>query len=439
MITFSIQRSLILCLISVAAVGQVGRKPVPKAAPGEHKLIVIHVTGTQRYTSEEVIAASGLEIGAVATEEDFQEAAKRLGECGFFTDVSYSYAYSPTGTKLDLVLADSDKLVPVRFENFVWFTDDELLAKIHESLPLFRGQVPIGGNLSDRISDVLQALLVERKVSARADYVRDTKGPDGPIDAINFRATGVNLVIQEVRFSGAGPDELAALNAVAAKLVGKDYLRADVQAYATAHLLPVYLERGFLKASISDPQAKVLKDTADDTEIAVQLTVTPGLQYKISELKWAGNTVVPAEKLQSLIHAAPGQTANAPQLQADLEKIRKLYGTVGYMAASLKPEPQFDDANRLVMYAIAISEGVVYHLGDLDIQGVDVKSADRLRDAWTLRPTDPYDSSYPMRFFEQTVKLLSSGVTWTVSIHEGVNEQEKTVDVTLRYGLKPSS
>jgi len=37
------------------------------------------------------------------------------------------------------------------------------------------------------------------------------------------------------------------------------------------------------------------------------------------------------------------------------------------------------------------------------------------------------------------VKLLSRDVTWTVSIHEGVNEKEKTVDVTLRYGLKPSS
>ncbi len=436
---FSIQQTLVLCVISVAAAGQVARKPAPKATPGEHRLSSIHVTGTQRYTQEEVIAASGLEIGKVAAEEDFQRAAKRLGESGFFTNVSYSYAYSPTGTRLDLTLVDSEKLVPVRFDNFVWFTDDELLARIHERLPLFRGQVPIGGNLSDQISDVLQALLVERNLSAHADYVRDTKEPGGPIDAVDFRANGVNLVVQEVRFSGAAPEELAALNAAAEKLVGTDYQRATVEAYAAAHLLAVYLERGFLRASISPPQAKVLRDTAEDTALAVQFTVTPGLQYKISELRWEGDTVVPAGKLQSLVHAAPGQTANASQLQTDLEKIRKLYGTVGYMEASLKPQPQFDDTNQTVSYTIAISEGEVFHLGDLDIQGVDAKSADRLRDAWTLRPTDPYDSSYPMRFFEQTVKLLSSGVTWTVSVHEGVNEQEKTVDVTLRYGLKPSS
>ena len=86
-----------------------------------------------------------------------------------------------------------------------------------------------------------------------------------------------------------------------------------------------------------------------------------------------------------------------------------------------------------------VREGEVFHLGDLDIQGVDPKTADRLRDSWTLRQTDHYDSSYPKRFFEQTIKLLSPNVTWTISIHEGVNEEEKTVDVTLRYGIRPSS
>jgi outer membrane protein assembly factor BamA len=434
-----IQRLFVFLLLAAAALAQTTRKIAPKASSVGHKLVAIHVTGTRRYTPEEVIAASGLEVGTVINEEDFQKAARRLGECGFFSNVSYSYAATPTGTKLDLTLADTDKLVPVRFENFVWFSQDELPAKIHERLPLFKGQAPIGGTLSDQISDVLQALLNERRVAARAEYTRDTKEPDGPIDAINFRATGVTLVIQEVHFSGAGPDELAALNTAAEKLVGKDYQRAEVQTFATTNLLPVYLERGFLRAAISEPQAKVLRDTADDTEIAVEMTVVPGKQYKLSGVKWSGNTIVPAEKLQSLIHAAPGQIANGPQLQADLEKIRKLYGTEGYMAASLTPAPEFDDETGSVAYTFVVREGEVFHLGDLDIQGVDPKTADRLRDSWTLRQTDHYDSSYPKRFFEQTIKLLSPNVTWTISIHEGVNEEEKTVDVTLRYGIRPSS
>ena len=438
-ITCRLPKTLVFCLLSVFAFGQGERKPAPRASTGDRKLVSIRVSGTQRYTPEEVIAASGLEVGKVATEEDFQRAAKRLGEGGLFSNVAYSFGFSGAGTKLDLQLVDADKLVPAHFENFVWFTDEELVAKIREHLPLFKGQVPVGGTFTDQVSDVLQALLVQHNLAARADYIRDSNDNAGPIDAINFRAGGVSLVIEDVQFSGAGSEELAALNAAAQKLVGKDYLRADVQAYATAKLLPVYLERGFLKASISEPQAKVLKDTADETEVAVQLHVNPGPQYKVSSIAWEGNTAFPNAKLQTFIHAQVGQTINAPQLQTDLEAVHKLYGTVGYMLASVKAEPQFDDATNSVAYKLQVAEGDIFHLGDLDIQGLDAKAVDRLREAWNLRETDPYDTTYPKRFFEQTVKLLSRDVTWTVSIHEGVNEKEKTVDVTLRYGLKPSS
>lgn len=432
-------RTLAICLVSLAALGQTARKAAPKTPTGDRKLVAVHVTGTKRYSSEEVIAATGLEIGAVASEEDFQKAARRLGECGFFSNVSYSYAYSPAGTKLDLQLVDSDTLVPAHFENFVWFSNQDLVAKIHEHLPLFKGQVPVSGNLSDQVSDVLQALLVQHSLSARADYIRDSKDNEGPIDAINFRASGMNLRIQEVQFPGAGPEELPVLTAAAEKLVGTDYLRSDLEAYANAHLLPVYLERGRLKASISEPQAKVVHETADETQVAVQFPVAPGPQYTVSGVAWEGNTAFPTEKLQGFIHANPGQPANAIQLKADLESIHKLYGTMGYMTASVKAAPQFDDSNHSAAYKFEVREGDVFHLGDLDIQGLDPKTTDRVREAWTLRETDPYDTTYPLRFFEQTVKLLSRDLTWTISIHEGVNEKEKTVDVTLRYGLKPSS
>ncbi|HST09920.1 MAG TPA: hypothetical protein VLL05_06070, partial [Terriglobales bacterium] len=247
MTKFTICRTLTFYLLSIAAVGQTARKPAAKLAAVSGKLAAIRVTGTRRFTPAEVIAASGLEVGAVAGEDDFRKAAERLGACGFFSDVSYSYSSVPTGTKLDVELTDSDKLVPAHFENFVWFSEDELLARIHERLPLFKGQVPIGGTLADQISDVLQNLLVPVSLSARAEYVRESKEPGGPIDAINFRVTGVNLTIAEVNFQGAGAEDLPALKAASEKLDGKDYSRSAVLGYATANLIPIYLARGFLK------------------------------------------------------------------------------------------------------------------------------------------------------------------------------------------------
>jgi hypothetical protein len=63
---------------------------------------------------------------------DFKEAIQLLGNSGLFRDLSYTYSASAAGVKLELQLADTDpsKLVPARFENFVWFTDDQLLTAV---------------------------------------------------------------------------------------------------------------------------------------------------------------------------------------------------------------------------------------------------------------------------------------------------------------------
>ena len=190
--------------------------------------------------------------------------------------------------------------------------------------------------------------------------------------------------------------------------MGKDYSRSAVLAYAQTYLLPIYQARGFLNATISDPQPKVAGETADETQIAVQLAVVPGAQYKISDIKWEGNKIFSADKLQALVHAKPGDLANAPELKTDLEAVHTLYGTKGYMVAKVMPEAKLDEAAKTVAYSLVVSEGDVFHLGDLDIQGLDPKTVDRLQEAWTLRETDPYDSTYPQRFFQDTIKLLSA-------------------------------
>jgi outer membrane protein assembly factor BamA len=431
--------SLALALLLCPALGrsQTTRKVAPKAPASDHKLVSVKVTGSQRYTPEEIIAASGLKIGDAASDDDFKKATEELGKSGMFTNVSYSYAYSPTGTKLDFQLSDADKLVPVRFENFVWFSDADLIAKVHELEPLFKGDVPVGGELADRISDALQSLLLQHNLSAHTTYTREGASHEGPIDAIDFRAENVNIHIRKVSFSSAPADQQADLAEAAQKMEDRDYLRSEVNAYVKSALLPVYLKHGFLKATFAEPQAKVVHEDQDENQVDVDLPSTPGVQYKVSGFTWEGNTTFPADKLQTLIHLQPAQTANAVQLQSDLESVHKLYGTRGYMTASVKPEPVFDDTNRSVAYKLQVLEGDLFHMGDLEINGLDIKTADRLREAWNLKSSDAYDSSYPKRFIEQAWKLLPPKTNLTVSLHEGVNEKEKTVDVSLRYGIKP--
>ena len=101
-----------------------------------YKLLSVHVRGLNQFKEDQIVAASGLKLGQFAGEEEFKQAANKLGETGLFTDLTYSYQYSSAGCNLELQVAENEKLVPITFENLVWFSDDELLGLLRARLPL---------------------------------------------------------------------------------------------------------------------------------------------------------------------------------------------------------------------------------------------------------------------------------------------------------------
>jgi len=408
---------------------QTTRKP-----PSTFKLIAINVSGTKRYTPAEIIAATGLQLGQTVSEADFKRVSQQLGETGAFSDVAYTYQYSAPGTKLDFQLADTTQFLPVRFDNFVWFSDQELVEKLHSVVPLFHGQLPVAGGLTDQISDTLQSLLLERKLQGRADYMRTAQ--QDAIDAFVFKVTGPTIHIRNVAFTGAAPTEVSLLQAAAKNLQGQEYLRSVLQVQAEKNLLPIYLERGYLKAAFADAQAKIAQESPQETVVDVDVPVDPGRQYKLTQIEWSGNTVFAPEKLQPLIHLRAGQHANAVQLGNDLGAVQKLYGSRGYLAARIQPAPQMDDAQSTVAYELQVHEGDVYHMGELEIQGLDARTTARLVEGWKLRGGDVFDVSYPQQFLNDTNHVIPLA-PWKISVHNSLNEKDKTVDVTLRFDPKP--
>ena len=410
------------------------RKPSSPASPSASKLLSIKATGSKRYKPEPIIAASGLQPGQTVSEDDFKVVSRHLGETGAFSNVAYSFQFSREGIKLELQVTDSDRFVPARFENFVWLADQELREKLRASVPLFQGELPAAGNLADQVSDALQSMVLERHLKGHADYLR-SGAVDGPIEAFDFSITGQDIRIRQIEFPGAGSGELPALQTAAKKLPGQDYSRTPLQAQAEKNFLPVYRERGYLKASFSEAQPKVVEDSPDETLVDVAIPVSPGLQYKLLELQFSGYSVFPVEKLREFIHLETGQPANAVRLDKDIEAIKQLYGSRGYMAARIVTTPEMNDADATVKYAFQLQEGSVYKMGDLEIRGLDSVITQRMVAAWKLREGDTYDAQYPKRFMASATGLLP-GEDWTIAIHESVEDKEKVVDVSLHFEHK---
>jgi outer membrane protein assembly factor BamA len=431
----------VLCLPAVAQTSPSGASNRTMPATS-YKLIAVKVTGSKRFTSDEVAAASGLPMGTVAHKEDFKKAARQLGESGAFSSIAYTFSYSAAGTKLEFQVNDADKFVPAHFTDFVWFTDEDLLHRLHERIPLFNGELPASGRLIDQVSDVLQAMLVENAIAGHVEYLR-SNGKTGQLESIDYNVAGVSIRVRHTEFPGASASELPLLEAAGEKLVDREYSREYMNTFIEHSVLPVFREHGYLKASCAPAQPKVVKpepseasDKQPPTFVDITFPVTPGLQYKVTAWDWSGNKTIATDELQPLLHAKAGQIANTVQLTDDLHTVQELYGSRGYILASVKVNAEFDDVTGTVAYHLVVNEDSVFHMGELEFRGIDNNLTARLRAAWKIRPGEVYDAGYLQQFLPLARKLLPTNLDWEVSTHVTALARDKTVDVDIQYTAK---
>jgi len=308
---------------------------------------------------------------------------------------------------------------------------------------MFNGELPLSGNLADRVSDVLQAMLVENAIPGNVEYERTGKA-NGPVDSIVFRVSEVVIQIRNVEFTGAGEAELPALKEAARRVFDREYSRSVLNALVQHQLLPVYYARGYLKAAFGEPQPKVVKKPSAANEdgprnltiVDVTFPVTPGRQYKIKGLQWSGNQVFSTDVLQKMVLGRPGDTANTVRVADNLNDIQKLYSSKGYVTATLKVDAEFDEAAGTALIHLSVKEGSQFHMGELEFRGLDNSLTAKLRNAWKLRPGDVYDATYLSEYLPAAQKLLPSGLDWDVASHVTANMRDKTVDVDLVYSVK---
>jgi outer membrane protein assembly factor BamA len=439
------KRSLFLaCLLLSWFAPAQRRSPPPKtSASGSYKLLEVRATGSVRYNDQQILRASGLRLGQTAAEGDFREAAQHLLNSGMFTDVAYTFSYSDAGIRVEFQLTDGDKakLVPAHFENFVGFTDSELHASLEEHVPLFTGLLPITGQLTDQVTHALQALLDERHLPGQVDHAREGEHDDSPPTGITFRVLGLSIRIHTLEFPGATRDQAAFLEHATRRLLGSEYSDSLTKTAIHDDLLPLYLERGYLKASFGSPETRVVSSPAapttghssDEIQVDAILPVTPGKQYAFTGADWKGNSAITTKEASSLFHLVIGQPADATGLEHDLQTLTSLYRSRGYMTVKIKAVPWIDEAAAAVHYDINIVEGDLYTMGELEFLGADTASKDRLTEAWKLREGQPYNPDYTRKFLDDAPHFLPKGLQYSIKLSEELDAKARTVDVTIHF------
>ena len=411
---------------------------VPVAAQQRQTLGGLEFVGLKRLTRAQVITMSGLKIGQVIDGTILDAAAGELLKTGLFRRLSYRLHNSGNQSIVTFQVEESAVSLPVVFENFVWFSDEEIVAAVRKDVIYFNGTSPASGETPDKIAAALQRMLTEKHIAGQVDYLPYVSKDK---QELVFTVKGARIPLCSLHFPGASAVSEAELVKASQSLFKTDYSKKDVVTFAPLSLLPLYRHIGHLRAEFQPPVATL--DTSGQCAggVNVSISVDEGKSYRWAKSVWDGNDKLTVEDLGDALGMNPGDVADGSKIDAGLKNVEKAYATRGFLTPMIQSTAEYDEAASLVTYSFKINEGPRYFMGDLSITGLSPADAADLKSKWTLGNNAVFDASYvdhfrqgPLREFVRAMTQRSrTGGRANVEIEQRPNAQRNIVDIVIAF------
>ncbi|KOR29858.1 membrane protein, partial [Achromatium sp. WMS1] len=127
-----------------------------------------------------------------------------------------------------------------------------------------------------------------------------------------------------------------------------------------------YLDRGYINFKIESTQVSISPNKKD---IFVTIVVKEGTVHKISDIKLAGNLVVPPQILFPSIRLSRGDVFSRKKISASIKRIGEVLGDRGYAFAKVNSIPKINKKNKQVALTFFIDPGKRVYVRRINIKG----------------------------------------------------------------------
>ncbi|OHE59046.1 MAG: outer membrane protein assembly factor BamA [Thiobacillus sp. GWE1_62_9] len=328
----------------------------------------IRVEGIQRTEAGTVFSYLPVKVGDVMTDEKTAAAIKALYATGFFKDVRLE---SRDGVVI-VTVEERPSIAKITLSGIKEFSEDDLKNGLKQT-GLAEGRV-LDRALLDKAEQELQ-----RQYYNRGKYAVEIKSTLTPLErnrvAVQFDVVeGDSAKIQQINIVGNQAfKEKELLKQFTSTTPGwltwytkndqysKSRLGGDLEA-----LRSFYLNRGYLEFNVDSTQVSI---SPDKEGIYITVNVTEGPQYKVSDVKLAGQMLVPEAELQKLITVKPGEVFERDRLTETTKKIGDRLGNDGYAFANVNAVPELDREKNTVAFTLFVDPGRRVYVNRVNVAG----------------------------------------------------------------------
>ena len=328
----------------------------------------IRVEGIQRTEAGTVFSYLPMKVGDTMTDEKTAAAIKALYATGFFKDVRLE---ARDGVVI-VTVEERPSIAKVTLSGIKEFSEEDLKSGLKQT-GLAEGRV-LDRALLDKAEQELQ-----RQYFNRGKYAVEIKSTLTPLErnrvAVQFDVVeGDSAKIQQINIVGNKAfKEKELLKQFTSTTPGwltwytkndqysKSRLAGDIEG-----LRSFYLNRGYLEFNVESTQVSI---SPDKQGIYITVNVIEGPQYKISDVKLAGQMLVPEAELKKLITVKPGEVFARDRLTETTKAIGDRLGNDGYAFANVNAVPELDKDKGTVAFTLFVDPGRRVYVNRVNVAG----------------------------------------------------------------------
>ena len=328
----------------------------------------IRLEGLQRISAGTVFNYLPIKVGDRVDSKRTGEALRALYKTGFFRDVRIERE----GDSLVVFLHERPSIASIEFTGNKQISTEDLLASLEQE-GFAQGRV-FNRSTFDQVEQELR-----RTYFAVGKYGVKIKSTVTPLErnrvGVSFDISeGAVATIKQINIVGNYVyDDSDLLDLFTLEPSGfwswitsndqysKQKLSGDLES-----LRSYYLDNGYINFNIDSTQVSI---TPDKKDVYITINITEGDQFTVSEIRMAGEILVPQKELFGLVVIEHGDIFSRQKITETSSNISDWLGNEGYAFANVNAVPEIDNEKKQVALTFFLDPGKRVYVRRINFKG----------------------------------------------------------------------
>jgi outer membrane protein insertion porin family len=328
----------------------------------------IRVEGIQRTEAGTVFSHLPVKVGEIMDDDLASQAIKSLYNTGFFKDVRIE----AENDVLIVTVQERAAIAQIDFSGNKSFPTDKMKeglkqvgiseSQIFDKSQLDRAEQEIKrqylsqGKYGASVKTVVTPL-ERNRVAVRFDIEEGAVSKIRDINIVGNKAYSIEDL--RAQFLLTTPNWMSWWNKD--DQYSKQKLNADIET-----LRSFYMNKGYLEFNVDSTQVSI---TPDKKDIYITINITEGEKYTISEVKLAGETLVPEDELRQLIQVQAGDTFSREKVTQTSKAISDRLSNDGYAFSNVNPVPEINKEKHTAAFTFFVDPGKRVYVRRINVVG----------------------------------------------------------------------